>query len=603
MIEIKDKSQCTGCNACGDACPQNAISFVTDAEGFWYPEIDSSLCTKCGICDKTCPVINEVSQKKTNYMEPKCYAGEHKSIDVVFSSTSGGMFSALADVMYGEGGYVGGAVHNEDFSVSHFISKDRKDLARLRRSKDLQSNAEGFYAKVREILESGSKALVCGLPCQISGLLNYLGKEYTNLITVDLICAGVNSPKVWRRYLDYIEEINGSAIVYTENKSKEFGWRNLTQKFVFENGEEYFDTQKTSLFIKGYIGSHLFCRPSCYDCRFKGFPRTADITIGDFWGIEKHRKGYDSDMGTSVILINNDKGARFFETARKRIKCEENDLKCAVEGNPSLLRSMSVLSDKRKEFFGDLDRLRFDDLIAKYDTSKDHRFKNRIKRSLKFNLHIIRVTRLSPIALFQTLRYSGIRNLTKGKGIVCGTNCHINIDRSAKLEFDGIFTLGRKDKFKRSKAESNLYIGKNAALKIGGNFELDANNEIVIFEGAELIIHGAKNWYSDANSGLRIVCGQKIEIMNDVGIGRNVTIRDTNGLGHYLNTAGYRPSRPVSIGEKAWLCESSSIMPGVKIGRGAVVGAYSLVTRSIPDHAMASGSPAEVVQENVLWKW
>ncbi|MBR6959968.1 MAG: hypothetical protein IKH76_05765, partial [Clostridiales bacterium] len=153
----------------------------------------------------------------------------------------------------------------------------------------------------------------------------------------------------------------------------------------------------------------------------------------------------------------------------------------------------------------------------------------------------------------------------------------------------------------RSRDMSRLYIGKGGSLKVLGDFEADAGNDIEIFDGAELVIHGAKNGYSDANTGLTIICGQKIELMADVGIGRNVTIRDTNGE-HYINTAGYRTSRPVTVGEKAWLCGSCTVMPGVKIGRGAIVGACSVVTKSVPDHAMVSGNPAAVVQENVLFK-
>ena len=251
MIELARKEDCCGCNACGDICPQKAISFVSDNEGFWYPETDKTRCNNCGKCDLICPVRNETRSGKTYLKELKCYAAEHKSVEVIFSSTSGGMFSALADVMYNDGGYVGGAVHNDDFSVSHFISNDRSDLQKLRRSKDLQSNAEGYYSKVKDLLDAGNKVLSVGLPCQIAGLLNFLMKDYENLITVDLVCGGVNSPKVWRKYLDHIEEIAGSKIINTENKAKEYGWHNLTQKFVFENGEEYFDTVKTSSFIKG----------------------------------------------------------------------------------------------------------------------------------------------------------------------------------------------------------------------------------------------------------------------------------------------------------------------------------------------------------------
>ena len=599
MIEIKRKEDCCGCNACGDVCPVSAISYVADNEGFLYPSVDTSKCTGCNKCVDICPCINKSKSSEENNKTPVCYVAEHKSVAVVFASTSGGMFSALADAMYGQDGYVGGAVHNEDFSVSHFISNDRNDLAKLRRSKDLQSNAEGYYKKVKSILDGGSKVLAAGLPCQTAGLLNFLQKDYENLVTVDLICAGVNSPRVWRKYLDHIEEMAGSKIVYTENKSKEYGWRNLTQKFVFENGGEYFDTVKTSSFIKGYVGSHLYLRPSCYECKFKGFPRVADISIGDFWGIENYSSKYGSDMGTSLVLVNSKKGEEFFGKIKNRINCEEVPLEWALPGNPSLMKPMERLSDKREEFFADLDKMAFDEVVDKY--SPDSKGRSGTRSALGMWKRIAKITRMHPKALFRTIKISGIGNLNHGKGIIFGTNSQVRIDKSAKLEFEGLMVLGRKNMFPKSRDESRLFIGKNGCLKVLGDFEADAGNDIEIFEGAELVIHGGKNGYSDANTGLTIICGQKIEVMADVGIGRDVTIRDTNG-DHYINTAGYRPSRPVTVGEKAWLCGSCTIMPGVKIGRGAIVGAGSMVTKSVPDHAMVSGNPATVVQENVLFK-
>lgn len=606
MINIKNKKDCCGCNACGDICPQNAITYIVDKEGFWYPEIDSKKCVDCGLCEKTCPILHECESRKTNLVQPECYAAEHKSVEVVFSSTTGGMFSALADVMYKQKGYVGGAIHNEDFSVSQFVSNSKADLQKLRRSKDLQSNAEGFYKKVKDLLTEGCEVLVCGLPCQIAGLKNLLGKDYDNLITVDLICAGVNSPKVWRKYLDYIEAINGSIILYTENKSKEYGWKNLTQKFVFEDGNEYFDTRKTSLFTQGYIESHLYCRPSCYDCKFKGFPRIADITIGDFWGITNYSKNHNSDMGTSLVMVNSTKGKEYFEKVKKRINYENTPLDWALAGNPALRNSISVLSERREEFFDDMDIMPFNELVEKYSEKKKTNIKSKlrkIKHGLKFCRYIAKVTRLNPVALYQTVKYSGLNNLIHKKGVVCGTNCHINVDKSSHVKFEGLLTLGRKTKFPKSRLESRLFLGKNASFKVLGNFELDADCEIVVFDEAELIIHGGKIGFSDANAGFKLVCGEKIELMHDVGIGRNVTIRDTNGASHFINTTGYRPSRSIEIGEKAWLCESCTIMPGVKIGRAAIIGANSMVTKSVPNHAMVSGIPATVVQENVLWKW
>ena len=199
MIEIKNKVDCCGCNACGDACAHGAITFKTDIEGFWYPEVDKEKCVDCGLCEKVRPIINIKELKKNDLPQSICYAAEHKNMEVVFDSTSGGLFSALADIMYKSEGYVGGAVFNEDFSVRQYISNNKEDLIRIRSSKYLQSSLEGFFKQVRELVRKGENVLVCGSPCQMAALRAFLRKDYDNLIIADYICRGTNSPTVWHR--------------------------------------------------------------------------------------------------------------------------------------------------------------------------------------------------------------------------------------------------------------------------------------------------------------------------------------------------------------------------------------------------------------------
>ena len=242
MISIQNKKDCCGCNACGDVCPVGAISFQTDKEGFWYPSVDTGKCIDCGLCEKVCPVINVSALKRNDLLQSLCYAAEHKNLEVVFDSTSGGLFSALAEEVYKMKGYVGGAVYGQDFkSVCHIISNDRKDLVRLRSSKYLQSNLEGFYNKVKELVSSGERVLLCGTPCQMAALRAFLGKDYENLLIVDFICRGINSPKVWEKYLDSFEERYGSKVVWAKSKCKELGWRNLTQKVILEDGRHIYE--------------------------------------------------------------------------------------------------------------------------------------------------------------------------------------------------------------------------------------------------------------------------------------------------------------------------------------------------------------------------
>ena len=196
MIDIINKKDCCGCNACGDICSKGAISFKTDEEGFLYPVVDKGKCIDCGLCDKICPNIHADELKKNDFEKPKCFAAVHKNLEVRFDSTSGGAFSALAKKAYQQHYWVGGAIWNENWTVDHFISNNKKDLEKLRSSKYIQSDARGFYKKVKDLLVAGEKVLICGTPCQVAGLKSYLRKDYENLVTVDFICQYVNSPLI-----------------------------------------------------------------------------------------------------------------------------------------------------------------------------------------------------------------------------------------------------------------------------------------------------------------------------------------------------------------------------------------------------------------------
>lgn len=364
MIDIKRKEDCCGCNACGDSCPQDAIYFQSDSEGFLYPHIYEEKCTNCGICDRVCPIINISNLKINNKDYPDCYAAENKNMRVLFDSTSGGLFSALADIIYKENGYVGGAIFNQDLSVSQYISNDKNDLSKLRSSKYLQSDARGFYIDVKKYVKSGQKVLVCGTPCQMAVLRTFLGKDYQNLIIVDFVCLGVNSLKVWKKYLESFETRYGSPVVYAKAKSKEYGWRKLTQKVVLADGRHIYEDRNISLFMKGFINSHLYCRPSCYQCRFKGFPRIADISLADFWGIEHYNCSLEKNLGTSMVLVNSKKGESFFENIKQSINFFSTPIEVAIKGNPALTNPLKLYDKNRKSFFNDIDTLTFNEAIS-----------------------------------------------------------------------------------------------------------------------------------------------------------------------------------------------------------------------------------------------
>lgn len=599
MISIQNKKDCCGCNACGDACAHNAISFQIDSEGFWYPEVDAEKCVDCGLCDKVCPIVNISSLKKNDLPQSVCYAAEHKNLEVVFDSTSGGLFSALAEETYRMKGYVGGAVYSQDYrSVYHFISYDRKDLVKLRSSKYLQSNVEGFYKKVKELVRSGEKVLVCGTPCQMAALRAFLGKDYDNLIIVDFICRGINSPQVWGKYLDSFEERYGSKVIWAKSKSKELGWRNLTQKVILEDGRHIYEPKDINNFAKGYLLTGAYCRPSCYECQFKGYPRMADITLADFWGVEKVEKSLDKDLGTSLVMLNSNKGKAFFELIQNRIKSVPVPFEQAEKGNPALTTPLPKPKVDRDRFFEDLASMSFVDLSAKYfPKSNVESFRTKMKKTLLFWKKVASKTRLRPKAVWQFFKYNSCSDIRKRNVLIPAPYCSLNIKNGAHIIKEGITIVGDKFRFPKSHLETRLYVGSGATLYLGPETIIGYGSDVEVFENACLKFAG----HGGCNIGATIVCADRIEFGDGTIMGRNVTLRDNNG-DHYINRPGYKNTNPIIVGDKVWLCEQCTILSGVKIGDGAIVGARSFVIRNVPAHSMVSGHPAEVIDEDVFWK-
>lgn len=595
MINIQNKKDCCGCNACGDVCARKAITFRTDEEGFWYPEVNKDLCTDCGLCERVCPMLNLDKAKSHGQREPRIYGGHHKNIAIRFDSTSGGVFSALANAMYKSGGYVSGAVFNEDWTVSNYISNNKKDLTRLRSSKYVQSNAEGLYKEIKRLLIAGEKVLACGSPCQMAALRTYLGKDYENLVIVDFLCRATNSPKAYRKYLDMLEDMHGGKIVYIKAKNKDHGWRSLARKVVFDNGKIYYGEGHEDHYRRGYHGNY-FERPCCYDCKFKGLPRIADITLGDFWGIQNIDRSLDGNLGTSMVMVNTDKGQQFFDSIKSKMEVKEFALSDVLPGNPDAIKGGNVHYPPidRQQMFRDMDTMRFDEVAQKWfpEEKKKKSWKSIIKR----NLRMLK----QPSVLLRSFILNDLRKNTRGSVFSPSyfrvySHCAMDIHSSAKIVCEnGIVHFGTKKNVK-SKAETALYLGAGAVLTFRGTNYFKPHSDIQVFNGARLTFGKG-----GTNMGLKIVCAEEITIGDHTFIGRDVWIRDNNG-GHHVVQTGYTDRAPVHIGNYVWIGSSVTIMKGVTIGDGAVIAGNSVVTSNVPARTMVSGNPAKVVAENINW--
>ena len=571
MINILRKEDCCGCNACGDVCPKGAISFREDEEGFLYPRVDALACIQCGLCTKVCPLLNvNAMRDKAEASKPTMYAAINRNLETRFDSTSGGLFSVLAECVFEKDGYVGGAVWGEGFVIQQVITDEESDLPKLRSSKYAQSDARGFYSAVKKAVATRRPVLVCGTPCQMVALRAVVGACHDNFTVVDFVCRGVNSPLVMRRYVEMIERQKGAKVIAIKQKSKELGWHRLTTKFTFEDGSVKYDPKEVSYFMRGYLYSNAFCRPSCYECQFKGFPRLADITLADCWEAVDDLEGeFKDDIGTSLVVTNTTHGKRVLSLIEDRIMVAKVDVDKVLLGNQALIRSLPRPSMPRKEFFQKVSKEPFEQALAFARPTAHVGRKARIRRWLKSLFGNPLLTRIG----------------------------HVVVERAKDAAFSvvGPVSIGASP-YKKSSLESRILLRSGSALVLHGG-EISYGCDIELFKNARLEI-GAKFY---GNIGMEIVCGQSISIGEDVIFGRHVTVRDTNG-GHIVNSPCYRNSEPVVIGDHVWLCEGVKIMPGVHIGAGSVIAAGAVVTCDIPANSLAAGIPAKVIRKNVQWK-
>lgn len=374
MIKVKNKEQCCGCGACIACCPQSAVIFKEDIEGFSYPTVESDKCIECGLCEKVCPI----KQRYENNYSGKSYAAYTKEASSRKNSSSGGIFGVIASAVLKNGGVVCGAAFNDDFTVSHIIIDNIEDLHRLQGSKYVQSYINGIFIEIKEVLEAGKIVLFSGTACQVAGLKKYLRKEYNNLISIDVLCHGVPSPKLWEKYIRELKVEHGKEIKNINFRNKEDGWKAFSFLVEFEDKiikrENFVNNNYMKLFL-----SNICLRPSCHACKYKGLDRPSDLTIGDFWGVEKMLPDMDDDMGTSIVKINSLKGEKIFRKLSNQLNYREVDIDVALPENADSRKSVKP-HEKRDMFFTQLSRKSINQLVKLLQPSLFLRVKRKIKR-------------------------------------------------------------------------------------------------------------------------------------------------------------------------------------------------------------------------------
>jgi coenzyme F420-reducing hydrogenase beta subunit len=324
-LDLQDNMKyCTGCEACVSICPMNAISMKTNVEGFFYPEIDLTTCDECGMCRDCCPALNPVYQ---NIETPDCYAAIAKD-EIRYGCSSGGAFHVFANYVLNQGGYVSAAAYNDNFEVEHVVISDSNELYRLQKSKYVQSRIGTVFSKIKKLLSENHLVLFVGCPCQVAGLHAYLGCKNENLIAIDLVCHGVPSPLVWRQYLDEVHK--DKSIVDVDFRNKKFGWNAEIITVSYLDGTFYEQDRNHDAYESGFH-SNLFLRNSCGDCPFCRYPRQGDVSLADFWAIERCNPILNDGKGTSMVLLNTYTGRKFFEKVKEEFPvCERMPLEATI---------------------------------------------------------------------------------------------------------------------------------------------------------------------------------------------------------------------------------------------------------------------------------
>lgn len=381
MNSITDSQKCTGCAACANICPRQCITMLPDAEGFLHPQIDCEKCVDCRKCISVCPIQSK--EIAGLFCEQKAFAGHSIDSSIVEHSSSGGVFSVLAEYVIQRGGVVFGASFDGPELVRHVAVRDKESLEKLRGSKYVQSIIGCSYQEAKYELDQGKLVLFSGTPCQIAGLRHFLQREYDNLLCVDIICHSIPSPKVWKAFVEKTAAYADSKITSANFRDKRDSWESYCLSFQFEDGNERILNKEQNLYMHAFIGG-LSTRPSCYQCAFKGDQRESDLTLGDFWGVNYVQKEAYHSRGTSLVIVNTKKGEEALNQISSQLELIPTLMNTALLSNPAYYKP-AVPHPRRARFFSEMNN---EDIFSCIETllqpTKKEKFTRIIKRSLPY---------------------------------------------------------------------------------------------------------------------------------------------------------------------------------------------------------------------------
>ena len=377
MEEVVEKNKCSGCTACMNICPKQAITMKFDKDGFKFPVINQDKCINCGLCKKTCPVLNKSNNNSIN----ECYVAYTKENKYKDNSSSGGIFPLIANKVLENDGIVIGAAFDKENKLKHIAINKKEDLISLKGSKYLQSDLGDIFSYIKGNIEN-KKILFVGTPCQVAGLKSFLKKDYDNLICIDLICHGVPSPKLFEKYIKELENNQNDKLVKYDFRDKSTGWDSYSNTAIFEKSKKT-ELQSNNDYMKLFL-SDVALRESCYNCNFKLGNKYSDITLGDFWGVKDYYPDMYNKDGVSAVIVNTNKGIELINSIKADLVYKICKLDEIVDGNPSLVKS-SNRSIKREVFFNEIDVLSIKELVNKYVPKRSifNRIKGKVKGIIK----------------------------------------------------------------------------------------------------------------------------------------------------------------------------------------------------------------------------